>query len=377
MKNHPQGGFTLVELLVSTAIITVLMVILVSITNQTNSVWRYTSGKMEQFRESRNAFDTVTTRLSQATLNTYWDYNDPKAPINYERRSELRFISGHRSLSDPKELLGDYDGARRVSHSIFFHAPLGFVEHAAGRKSKYNGLSNLLNVWGYYVELQDDENFRPGFIQRIKPEIPLRTRFRLMEFMQPAEQLQTYSHTSGTVSKPTASKSYTGLDWFKPLVNKADAPVHVLSENIIALVILPQLTKQDREYASKTGGATELAPNYNYDSTSDGDTRGGGGDGRNVNTRNQLPPVVQVTLVAIDEQSALRLSPRGHEELVDAVQTKFTKASKFNTDLALNQDLADDATLENKLVSMKVNYRVFTTNVPIKSAKWSREQSQK
>ena len=378
MKLSNCRGFTLVELLVSTALIVVLTVILVSITNQTNNVWRYTSGKMEQFRESRNAFDTVTTRLSQATLNTYWDYNDRKAPTSYERRSELRFISGNKSLSGGKEeLLGDYGGARRVSHSVFFHAPLGFVEHADGRKSKYNGLSNLLNVWGYYVELQDDKELRPNFLQQVQPAIPLRTRFRLMEFMQPAEQLRTYHHTSGTALTPNASKDYVELDWFKKRVNEANAPVHVLSENIIALIILPELTKQDRENIAKTGGAMELAPNYNYDSTADGDSAAGSGDRSNVNTRNQLPPVVQVTLVAIDEQSAGRISPSGHAELAELVKGKFKKASDYSADLSLNNELPNGATLENKLVSMKVNYRVFTTNVPIRSAKWSRAQAPK
>lgn len=374
MKSLNRRGFTLVELLVSTAIITLLTLILVSITNQTNNVWRYTTGKAEQFRGARNAFDTVTNRLSQATLNTYWDYNDPKAPARYERRSELRFVSGRKSVSTGEALLGDANGAKRVSHSVFFHAPLGFVQQGAGQRSKYNGLSNLLNVWGYYVELDDDDGTRPSFINTLNPPVPLRKRFRLMEFMQPAEQLQSYSFTSGTVAAATNNEDYKKLEWFKPIVNNTDAPVHVLSENIIALILLPQLTKQDREDVIKQGGGGVLAPKYDYDSTSIGDAGVGAVDRKYIDTRNQLPPIIQVTLVAIDEQSALRMSDADQSQLRDLIEGQFERAVDFEKDLNLDSS-NNNASLENKLVAMKANYRVFTTNVPIRSAKWSREQS--
>ncbi len=137
-------AFTLVELLVSTAIIALLMVILAQMTGQTSNTWHYTSSKAEQFRDARNAFDTMTRRISQATLNTYWDYDSYEKPTEFVRRSELRFICGpvqngpigpSLSYSDPvtSKPVGpwrlDTSGATapRPSHGIFFQAPFGFV----------------------------------------------------------------------------------------------------------------------------------------------------------------------------------------------------------------------------------------------------------
>ncbi len=76
----------------------------------------------------------------------------------------------------------------------------------------------------------------------------------------------------------------------------------VLAENVIALIILPKRSVNDTP-----AGATELAPNFSYDSrlyqTKPGDSLA-------MLTRNQLPPLVQVTMVAIDEKSAARLESR-------------------------------------------------------------------
>lgn len=355
-------GFTLVEVLLSTAIIGLILLILVSITSQTAQTWRYTTGKIEQFREARVAFDRMTTQISQATLNTYWDYDNATAPKRYERRSELRYINGSVNGS-AEQLLGNSTSKERFTHGIFFHAPLGFVANT-GPKG-YRGLENLLNVWGYYVELGDDADLRPPFIT--PTTAPLRTRFRLMEFMQPSEKMTTYSFTSGVLTGKPNSETYTATSWFKAPINSAtpaNSPLHVLAENVVALIILPQLSKQDIKAMGSS--ASELAANYSYDSTKKGANR-------LLNPKNQLPPVVQVTMVAVDEASAVRMNPAD----LSASLKKFSKAADFNKDLKLDLAGDENSSLENKLTSkaVKANYRIFTTNVPIRAAKWSRSQT--
>src|SRR5688500_8692736 len=69
-------AFTIIELLVSTAVLSSVVMIMVSITNQTASTWKYTAGKMEQFSGARDGFEALTRQVSQATLNTYYDYYD-------------------------------------------------------------------------------------------------------------------------------------------------------------------------------------------------------------------------------------------------------------------------------------------------------------
>lgn len=91
-------AFTLIELLVAMSVLAIIMLVLTAMISQTAKTWKYTSSKIEQFREARDAFESMARLISQATLNTYWDYDNPpstnKAPTQYLRSSELRFMSG-------------------------------------------------------------------------------------------------------------------------------------------------------------------------------------------------------------------------------------------------------------------------------------------
>lgn len=136
------NGFTLVELMVSVVLITLLTLLLVSMTNSAASTWRYTTARIEQFRGADIAFEAIARRLSQASLNTYWDYDNPTVPKKYLRQSDLRFVAGD------AEILLKPATLRRPTHSVFFQAPLGYV----GDTTNFGGLDNLINTWGYYVE---------------------------------------------------------------------------------------------------------------------------------------------------------------------------------------------------------------------------------
>ena len=358
-------GFTLVEVLLSTAIIAVLILILVSITGQTSATWRYTTAKIEQFRESRDAFETITTKVSQATLNTYWDYDNMTLPKRYERRSELRFISGPAS-----SLLGNGPAnTTRVTHCVFFHAPLGYADTGT-----YKGLEGLLNVWGYYLELNSDKTTRPAFVNSMPSPPPERFRFRLMEFMQPSDQLLTYSYTSGSGAGGVAAAiSYQGKDWFKtPVNNSASTLSRPVAENIIALIITPRLSKRDeQQFNNSSPDYSPLSPDYSYDSSLTQNAGQSSTDPR-TNPKNQLPPVVQITMVAIDETSAARLNLNSASGDIFSLSSKFSDTTKYTGDLKFQ---TGGASLENTLISMKVNYRIFTSNVPIRAAKWSRDQT--
>ena len=350
----PLPAFTLIEVLVAASILIVMVGFMLSVASQTARIMRSTSGKIEQFREARQGFERMTTRLSQATLNTYWDYDNATTPQRYERRSELRFISG-----DSQTLIGNSGTKKRLGHCVFFNAPLGFAETVPNPR-----LGNALNTWGYFAEFDSDELSRPGFIS--DSLVPFKYRWRLMEFAEATEKFNVYNFTSGSVNGLPKSSSYKGLDWFQTSLQTSTAPIRVVAENVVALVITPRLSKAE-EIPLQTGNPdlSPLAPNYSYDSTaSNADAR--------LNPKNQLPPVLQVTMVAIDERSAesLKLDPSKWDLL--GVSTKFKNTASFTNDMSLASTQPDS--LEKKLVSLKAQYRIFTTNVHIRAAKWSREQ---
>jgi uncharacterized protein (TIGR02599 family) len=337
------AAFTLVEMLVAAAILLTILGFLLSLTDQTTRIWSGTAAKVEQFREARTGFERVTSRLSQATLNTYWDYNSTTAPTRYERRSELRFIA-----ASGKTLLGGTGNLTRVTHAVFFNAPMGIATGANDR-----GLANALNTLGYFVELKDDTAQRPPFIttDMVLP----RWRFRLTEFAQPTENFSLYQFTSGNPNVITTQ-------WFSTDVNTANmvaAMQRVIAENVIALIITPRLPKAEEKPLQTNATHSPLAPFYSYDSM------GTHADPR-LNPRNQLPPVVQFTMIAIDDKSADKLDLDATKADVFGVSKLFQDTQKFDADLA---------TLETTLTQNKVRYRIFTTNVHIRAAKWSREQT--
>ena len=365
MKTLRPLAFTLVEVMLATAILSLIVVLFATIISSTSNLWKRTTGKIEQFREARNAFETMTTRISQATLNTYWDYDNAAAPTKYERRSELRFISGPAKAVLPTAKTG----VTRLTHSVFFMAPLGYTATA-----KYQNYDNLLCACGYYLEFGDDQQFIPPFL---KDKIPPRYRHRLMEFLAPTENNSNniYSYTSPPNKNYVAN--YKGKDWYEPLVNATPAKnvapnSHPIAENIVALIITPRLSQDDEKQAN--GGTvtdeSKLAPAYLYDSAP------GVGSGTQysdplTNPTNQLPPVLQITMVAIDEASAIRLGFGAGSADIFGGASKFTASKDYGKDLLQSKD---PASLEATLIDKRVNYRIFNTNVTIRGAKWSREQ---
>lgn len=332
-------GFSLVELMVSMAVLGVLMLIMTQVIGQVQETWTRSRSKVSQFREARVAFELITRNLSQATLNPYWGYADSTteykgiadAPNRYARLSDLRFVTGRAST-----LL---TGGSKPGHCSFFVAPVGFHVN-----SDYDGLKSLLTTMGYFVSSVSDATTIPPFLAG---RIPEATRFRLMEFRQPAEMNPIYAVQSGS-----ASASAWLSNWLAEARNDDSPYLNTIADNVIALILSPRLAP---EAGLAEADETSIAADYTYDSMNQ----------TNAATLNQMPPLVQVTMVAIDEPSAKRLTNFGSGAMPDLLGQSgaaFSTASRYESDL---EDL------EDYLTQQRIQYRVFTTTVAIRTAKWS------
>jgi uncharacterized protein (TIGR02599 family) len=322
-------------------VLSLVLVVLASLTEQTRKVWKQTSQRIDAFGAARAAFESLTRNLSQATLNTYWDYDSITAPQHYVRRSELRFASGPLALPT--------SGAN-AGHSVFFQAPLGYSESGS-----YRGYENLLNTCGYYLELKDDGSFRPSFLDQL-PSPEKRKRFRLMELREPSERLTIYAKSSG-------NPGYKAADWYTaPLA--AGNVSHVLAENVIALILLP------KDPPSQTVSGTPLSASYSYATA----PASWPPSYPQAKTENQLPPLIQVTMVAIDEASAQRLARMGGDPVaILGLNNLFVSPGNL-ADPSSAGFARDLKTLEDTLQSLHLSYRVFTSVVSIRGSKWSKEQ---
>ena len=63
-----RGGFTLLEVLVSIAILAMLMVLVAAIFNSSSRLWKSAETKVSAFQSARAAVETISRRLGQATL---------------------------------------------------------------------------------------------------------------------------------------------------------------------------------------------------------------------------------------------------------------------------------------------------------------------
>lgn len=342
-------AFTMTELLVSMGVLAMVLVLTTTMVSGTQKTLRSARSSASQFRDARRAFETLTRTLSQTTLNTYWDYDDPVAPKKYIRQSELHFVAGP---SD--DVIGDDN---IYGHSVFFNAPFGYAgADATGEDpatDEYRNLETLLNAWGFYVTYAEDDD-APPFIQALQPDkISVKKGFRLMEFRQPSEELAIYKEDLRAVSNKT-----TAYSWFRDDLKKHS---RVVADNIIALVIRPVVSETDAE--EKNRDRWWIAPEYLYDSR-----------GEQLNTmsgaaaeasENQLPPVLEITLVAVDEKSFLRYDKRGgnaQSEIGNIVNGLFSDPEELPEDIEkLSRDLDD----------LNISYRVFQASVGIRAAKWS------
>lgn len=336
------GGFSILEILVAATVLILVMGIIFSITVQTSGVWKTSMERITAFQDARTSFDTITRHLAQAMLNTYWDYDNPNQPTRYTRQSELHFVTGPAGelLDQPQHSPG---------HAVFFVAPSGYSSNP-----DYAGLRDLLNGHGYFVEFNDDSERIPDFLPAQNP----RHRYRLMEFRAPTESLHIYN---------LDEDAETSGDWFRtPILdtNGAGRPVHVIAENIILFAALPKLSpREDPPDGESEWAGVNLAPGFRYDSRNPDATYATGIV--SGNTHHQLPPLVDLVMIAIDEISAARLA-----EQYDSEPPPLIPPNTFTNAARLEQDLA--AVVEN-LAALNINYRIFSHQVSLRGAKWSHD----
>jgi uncharacterized protein (TIGR02599 family) len=152
--------------------------------------------------------------------------------------------------------------------------------------------------------------------------------------------------------------------WFTDPLSTNNMLARPIAENIVAAVFWPRRSTGD---STNAGGAVKLPLTTNYLYDTKGYLAGG-----NEISRNQLPPMVEVVLVAIDEPSAERLEakyPSGSAPLLQP-GALFTQApNPANPEI---NPLTDDLeTLTGFLKGERLNYRVYTTSVLIRQSKFS------
>jgi uncharacterized protein (TIGR02599 family) len=351
-----RAAFTLVEIMVSLAVLTILLLISAQVIGQVQRTWSISNSRVSQFKEARTAFDILTRNLSQATLDTYIDYDANylatdgiQAPSRYERRSYLNFVCGSTTqlfgaAANPTQLPG---------HAVFFQAPLGVTNQPS-----LAGLDRLLCVRGYFVQFSSDAAWVPGFIQQGGGYQP-RYRYRLMEYCPPAEFNQVYNLTSQAAEGSEVKAWYTSAlqttAGSSGNQNNPLATTRPVADNVVAIIISPRREMSSNDQGIEGSAARAFAPAYAFDSRT------------HPTLRHLLPPVVRIVLVAIDEASSQRLSVPGSSDPPFSNPIKLVSAEQMGAEI--------ESFVTNELQPKRVNYRVFSASVALRASKFSENQT--
>jgi uncharacterized protein (TIGR02599 family) len=193
-----------------------------------------------------------------------------------------------------------------------------------------------------------------------------------MQFIQPTEQLAVYNYSFTSGTSPNV--------WFAtPLSTSHNTVVRALANNVIGLIIWPKQTDTSTD---------TLAPTYAFDSrlalnsgakTTTASTPWTPGSGPQPLQMNQMPPILRIALVALDEPSAKVLQGSG-TTLPAKITTAFAQ-NNLGTDskplftTAANMD-SDLLYLQNgpsglAKITPHLNFRIFNTTIIVRSARFS------
>jgi len=392
-KTYPKArrptAFSLIELMVSVAVLSILLVIVFQMLDQMQKVWKRTRQTVTEFKDSRTGFDELGRRLGQATMNAYYGYKfktgslgpskiSTKYGTEIIRQSELHFVSGP---AQPVLFNGSTTKAEggRPGHAVFFQAPFGFCRdrnQSNQGRLQYEQLNSLLNAWGYFVEFNTDELDRPLFLNKLRNAPKPRPRYRLMEFRQPTEYLQIYKLNLQNATSLTPKDSYAwftqGLfsvnsEWNSQVQDVGSSQtffrtVRPIAENIIAMIILPRGSESGTSSAT---AATALAPAYLYDTRS-WQTRSAT-NALNLRTRHVLPPILDISFITVEENSFATFALRtGIEQAKD--DPKLVTSELFQD---ATKSVKDFDTIEKKLRSLRLEYRIFNSTIRLRESKWT------
>ena len=323
------SAFTLIETLTACAVFMVILMLMLVMTSHVSKITTKGTSSISAFQEARTAFETVQRTLSQAVLNSYWDYDSPTAPRNYLRASELHFVTGK---ADEVTALSNTLGS-----AIFCQAPLA-------TSNTQKAQNDLLNAVGFYVRFSESPDV-PGFMNAQAAD----TRaWRLWMYLEPTEELKVYSTYNG---KPQAASDLT---WFQDHLSTPENN-HVLANNVILMLIRAG-------YSDANGDWRE---SYVYDSRGESET--------NTHPQapevHQIPPMLHITLLTLDARTAGQLLAQSGGAPYHLIPSNlFSEAGDYRKDIETLTDHLNG----RPLGGIPLQYRIFETTVNVTSSKWSR-----
>lgn len=302
-------GMSLIELIVTMAVLALLFSILLGVVVQSQQVFQRANREISAAQLSREVFQVLRDKFRLATLSsvprffdsTNYSFQSPVTVDQVRPFSQLSYVSG------PSAGLLNRDVNSFPGDAVFWPAQSGQAQLSG------QTVSGLLEGLGCLVRYGDDSADFPTFLQAWRS---VRYRYRLMLYREAPEQFTRRL-------QPNLATSFS-LRWYHDLLpdnlDPASSRVmpqsQVLGENVVALLVQPlqasgapySIGRTYNSYDWSLAGAKDLEP-----------TQG--------SSYGRIPDTLRVGLVMLSPASAQRLSPNGEEVPALGLQLEKMKES--------------------------------------------------
>jgi uncharacterized protein (TIGR02599 family) len=319
-RREKAGGFSLIELLVGVAILTVLVVILSGVFGGVSKTWQIGQSSNERLQNIRAITDFLTGELRSALL-----------PINRTDKASLQFVVNPTNISS----------GFRNADAVFWQAPV-----AADQT-----LGDVAAV-GYFVRWDETKPANP------RPNL---CRFYVSDSMSGTNFL-VYSQAEGSVPWLTDSL----LNTLAP-GDKANAYQGLIAENVVALFV-QCLDGKGRPIDSSYDGVAFANKGFDSrlgytdaDGTKTADFANPSGGKSPICV---LPPMVRLSFVLIDARSAARITPAEKSILVTLAGTIAQQSPKGDANAFVSAALGDA-----QLKGISAGLRAYQTEINLLNAR--------
>ena len=331
------SAFSLVEVLVSMVILSMILLVITSVIGQTQRTWKTATATLSQFREARVAFETVAREMRQATMKTYFDYTGFGAFVGAPPTDITKEAEGGMVVDQANVIVSGGSAAELPGSAVIFQVPAGA---ASAQDETWMPLQFALCKRAYFVRFSDDAGYLPsGLVSRL----PLRHRYRLVEYSPPTDFNDIYATGAGA----------TGPPWTRVLRSTAenDGHLRIVADNIVAMIVAVS-PRQGAMGGERTNLAQARNPFlvYKFSTFIDNVV-----SGRQIGQ--SMPAMARLIMVAVDEESAVRMSLNGGTAPPDILGRS---GATFQNAQAVQSDIE---TLRSYMLQQRYNFRIFSSNV--------------
>ena len=349
-----KSAFSLLELLVSLAVLAVILLLVANVVSFLLSLSSSSKSRVSIEQGTRESAGYLTRKLGRATLNSYFDYIDSAGTFRTPANANSFSPDDYRLSSDLHFIAAPASDVLNASASLFPGSAVLFQSGSGVSSTPLEGLSESLNASGFFIEFSQRTD-RPSFLNGILPPEPF--RYRLVEVVEPTESFSVFAST-----KPASGSGGYDRTWIDNLLGMRRT---IIADNVVFLLVLPKLSPAlEKELSGKSDGSY-LAPTYLYDSRS---WEKSSPDGSRADlTQNTLPPSLEVVLVSISEASARRIDNGSTPPLDGLFAGLFTDSALLHK---TQNDEGDMARMETRLRDRDLDYRIARFEIPLSAARW-------